>query len=132
MAVQTRTGRPAFEGPVGFVEKEGRVPTSVLRSMHQVLTQVAALVSGRLGLGDGTHGSHSGRIDGQWLRTKTPPAPNTTFAVPHGLGRIPVGSAVYAKSAACDVYTAPTRDHDEQQLWLRATVADVDILLHVV
>lgn len=133
MPTEDRVGRPAFEGPVGFdLDKEGRPATAVVRSMHQALGRLVEALSGRLSLGDGVHAAWSGRVDGQWLRARTPTTPNTTFSIPHGLGRTPVGFVVYGKSAAVDVYNAPTRDHDDSQLWVRGTVGDVDILLHVV
>lgn len=132
MATEVRTERPGLEGPIGFEADGEKVPARVLRSMHQAIVRLSGLLAGRLGLGSGVHGAHSGRLDGQWLRTTTPAAANTTFAVPHGLDRSPVGFVVYDKSAAADIYRAPDHDWTSSELWLRSSVGGVAILLHVV
>jgi hypothetical protein len=134
MATEERTERPGLEGPIGFSSTDGKtVPLGVLRSMHQSLLRLIELVSGRLSLGSGVHGAHSGRIDGQWLRIVTPANPGVSFAVPHGLGRKPIGYAIYgSEGQQPSLYNASDHDWDESLLWLASDTASVAILLHVV
>jgi hypothetical protein len=132
MAVIDRPERPALEGPQGFATDGKSVPLSVLRSMHQAIVRALELLSGRLSLGSGVNGTHSGRVDGQWLRIVTPAAPNTTFAVPHGLGRVPVAYFVGGLTASSGIFIAPDRVWDASQIWLRCDVASVSALLLIV
>lgn len=129
MATTERTERPALEGAQGFASDGKSVSVNILRSMHQALGRVVDLLSGRLSLGTAANGTHSGRIDGQWFRIVTPAAPNTSFAVPHGLGRLPVAYFVGGFTASCGLYVAPDHAWDADQIWLRCDVASVAITI---
>lgn len=133
MANTPRTERPGLEGAVGFRAPGGTVALDVLRSMHQVLARVVDLLAGRLSLGSAVHGTHSGRIDGQWLETVTPAVADTTFPVPHDLGRVPVAYFVGGVSAACSLYEATDRVwNDTNQVWFRCDTASVTVRILLV
>jgi hypothetical protein len=127
MAFTDRPERPVLEGAAGFVAKDDKVPTYVLRSMWQALQRAVEALSGRLGLGTGAHTTHSGRIDGQWLRFTI--LRDEVLGIPHGLGRVPIGYFV-AETDQPDfaAFRDPNHDWSAEMIWLKGS-ANVNLNL---
>ena len=100
----------------------GPLPDAIAQYLTRLVADLVRLLVGRISLGTGGDGSWSGNVDGQYVVASCPGAA-TTFAIGHGLGRVPVGAIVVAKTAACDIYTAPDIAWSADFLYLRGTAA---------
>lgn len=61
-------------------------------------------VSTQTNQGPGT--AYSGNMNGQWANVTAPAGPNTQFAIPHNLNRIP-SAYLFIADRACDLYQLP-------------------------
>lgn len=102
--------------------------TNFIKMMASMWQNLAIVVNGNLTFGDGTQIDN---INGAWINTIAPVAPNTDFIVSHNLNRIPVGYWVMLKDRACDVYTGSV-PATLTQLTLRATVASAVLRIFVI
>lgn len=103
------------------------------QNFQKLWVQLAKVVNGNLEFGDPALGSNSGgNIFGTWI-TVTTPAVGTSFTVQHNLGKPAVGWIVFDKSAACDVWRAPTQPATpNKQLNLEASAAGVQLKIFVI
>lgn len=78
-------------------------------SIRTHLEQVNKVLGGNVSFGTTTANTDRGRNINGWAATVvTPGAPDTEFAVPHGLGRIPIGFLVMSRSVSGNVYKSTT------------------------
>lgn len=76
--------------PSVTVAEDGRLTGVQVTYIFDALRNIIRAFNGRISLGDGSHSSQSGNIDGQ-TKEVVFAAANTDYEVPHGLGRVPIG-----------------------------------------
>jgi hypothetical protein len=105
-------------------EKDGRIATPVLRSMYLALDQVVTALAGRLSLGTGVDGAHTGHLDWQARAFTAPSVADTAFEVAHGLGRTPIGYVVIYQSLPGSLYADVSRGWTDEMVYLKSDAAD--------
>jgi len=81
-------------------------------SHQSILNRVFGLaqaINGGLDFGVSTQttpAQYSGNISGQWANVTAPVTPNTEFAIPHSLGRVP-SFYLWNSDRACRIYQLP-------------------------
>lgn len=109
--------------------KAGPLDEGAARDLTNMLEVLRAALNGGLSLGDGEDGARAGNLAAQFRQVKSTSA-GGTFAVPHGLGRVPVGYLVVRKASHCDVCDANDRAPlDESTIWIQASVDNVELTL---
>jgi hypothetical protein len=102
-------------------------------SPHSTLNRVFGLsqqVNGGLDFGESTQTAalpgqdYTGNVSGQWANVTSPVTPNTEFAIPHTLGRIP-SFYFYNSDRAAILYQLPNTGTawTEQNIYLKCSVA---------
>ena len=75
----------------------------------QMLQNHALILNGNVSFGQTTTNNEQGQNINGWKATGTTPgSANTEFAVPHGLGRIPIGFLTLALGANATIYKSTT------------------------
>jgi hypothetical protein len=110
------------------IEPEKQSLNNFVQMLKQIFVNFMFVLNGHIGFGEGTLPDN---IDGNWVNTTTPVAPNTDFTVDHNLGRLPVGYVPMQKDRAVDIYTGSI-PATNTQITLRATVASAVIRLFIV
>lgn len=85
------------------------VGTESRQSLLNRILGIALVVNGGLDLGTSTQTTpqtYTGNISGQWANVTAPATPNTQFAIPHTLGRIP-SFYWWNSDRACRVFQLP-------------------------
>jgi hypothetical protein len=102
-------------------------------SSHSLLNRIFGLsqqVNGGIDFGTSTQTGatpsqeYTGNLDGQWANVTAPVTPNTEFAIPHTLGRVP-SFYFYNTDRAAIVYQLPTTGTPwtEQNIYVKCSVA---------
>jgi hypothetical protein len=110
------------------IKPEQKSLNDFVQMLKTIYQNFVSVVNGQLGFGDGTNLDN---INGSWINTTTPVAPNTDFTVSHNLGRIPSGYWIMTKDRAVDIYTGSVAA-TATQLTLRATVASAVVRLFII
>ena len=105
------------------VDKDGQATPPVVRSLYQAVDKVLTTLAGRLSLGTGTDGEHTGHLDGQVRAFTTPAVADTAFEVAHGLGRTPIGYVVIYQSLPGSLYADVSRGWTEEMVYLKSDAA---------
>jgi hypothetical protein len=100
------------------------------QNVTKTLQRVYKILRGNVSYGSLTAGDVGQNVDGYPVTLTTPVAPNTEFAVNHGLNRIPVGFHIMNKLASVDVYKSTT-PWTKSTIYLKATVALVSVTLFI-
>jgi hypothetical protein len=130
------TRKPRIENGVGLMapspvlklEEDGSLSSIMLSLLNRFLQEIVRKIN-TLSLGDGSQGSRSGNLDGQYRDWISPSAANTQFSVPHGLDRVPVGYFVVRQDRAGDVYTSNEAGWGPSQIFLKTSVGSMEIRL---
>jgi hypothetical protein len=132
---------PIIPRHLRIFEGENPVKGSDLRkAITQIWSELARVVNGRIDFGSpqGQAIKATGNIDGVWPGTlvngymiTTPGVANTEFTVTHNLGRVPVGYDVKSKDKAANIYDSRKTQWTATQMFLKADVATVQIVLFV-
>lgn len=112
--------------------EDGKWPMALISKLNTFLKDVITAINGRISLGDGFQASRSGNIDGQWIELTSPSVANTQFAVPHGLGRRPVGCTVWRRNDYGELKNSNVGGWDERRLYLKCNTGGVTYLILVV
>lgn len=111
---------------------EGKLTEQQAGYLSDALRGVIRWANGQVGLGTGEKNTQSGNIDGQWKEFYFAAA-NTTYEVPHGLERIPVGIIVIDVNVDGAVVRGDDRgDWSTTRLFLRCSQAGTTALFVVV
>jgi hypothetical protein len=110
------------------VKPEQKSLNTFVQMIKQIYQNLIGVVNGQIGFGDGTNLDN---VNGSWINTVTPVAPNTDFTVNHNLGRVPSGYWIMTKDRAVDIYTGSIAA-TTTQLTLRATVASAVVRLFII
>jgi hypothetical protein len=86
------------------IGKDGNLTEQAILVMNSNITEIYRKVNGHLSLGDGSQSSLTGNVYGQWIEFTTPSAPDTEFAVDHGLSFTPFARFVARQDAAGHLY----------------------------
>lgn len=125
-----------LESPVGLfavpaiaeVKDASSIP-SIISTLFQVLRGVVTKLNGGLSLGNGTTYAGAGNLDAVYVDLLAPAAANTQLAIPHSLGRTPIGYLPVRKDRACDVYDSSAGSWTADIMYLKFTVASATIKL---
>lgn len=90
--------------------------------------RLANIINGQLSFGNGTALDN---MQGRWINTVTPGAPNTDFTVTHSLGRVPVGWLTISIDKAGVIYLG-TIAATTQDLTLKCSTATTTIRIFVI
>lgn len=115
-------------------EETEEVPGAIIKFLTTLSDQIIALytkVNGGLSLGDGGQSTGAGNLNAQWIEWKFSATPDSVEAIPHGLGRIPVGYMVMRRDRAAIVYDANTGGWGETMLYLSCDTASALVKLLV-
>lgn len=95
MAKSTRipTGAGMIADLPAVSSQDGKLTDTQVSYLIDAIKRVISAINGKITLGDSTHSSQSGNVDGQWKEVTFASA-NVDYEVPHGLGRVPVGIIV--------------------------------------
>jgi hypothetical protein len=83
---------------------DGNLTEQAVLAMNSNVLSIVRKLNGHLSLGDGSQSSLTGNLYGQWIEFTTPSAPNTEFAVDHGLGFTPFARFVGRQDTAGHLY----------------------------
>jgi hypothetical protein len=97
------------------------------RMLQNLWQNLAFVVNGQIGFGDGTHPDN---INGVWASVADTGNANTDFTVVHNLQRVPVGYLVMTASIATDVYTGSVAA-TKTNLTLRSSAAHAALSLFI-
>lgn len=92
---------------------------------------LAQTINGGIDFGNSNQtepGTYKGNMSGQWVLVTTPGTPNTTFTIPHTLGRIP-SAYFWNADRAGDLYGLPNQfgTWSNTSVFLRASSASMVI-----
>lgn len=118
--------------PQPIVLEEGKITAQVANQVHSVLRGLIQAFNGKITFGDGTQASQAGNLDGQWVQFLTPATPDTEFVVPHGIGRLPIGTVVVQQDKAGQVYGSSLGSWSDRVLYLKCTTASVTMRVLVI
>jgi hypothetical protein len=113
-------------------DKEGRLTTQSVEAINTTLRALATAINGNLSLGDGTQSEHTGNLDGQTIRVKTPVTIGEEFAVPHGMGRVPIGRIVLGQDSFGSLYDSNRAGWGVDQVFFKCNQSAVTFLLALV
>lgn len=105
---------------------EGDPPTLTKASidgLRTMLTQIQAIFSGGISLGDGTPNARLGHISAQYIPNITSPGANVEFTVPHGLKRLAIGIIPTYASKGGMLYFTGRGSLGRQNVRLKSTTA---------
>lgn len=75
-------------------DDDGNLDPTLLLRLYSAVQALIERFNGQISLGTGNNGERSGNISGQYINVQTPVAADVEFAVPHGLGRTPIGCII--------------------------------------
>jgi hypothetical protein len=101
---------------------------SFAKMLQKFYQQLARLVNGNLGFGDGVR---TDNINGAWFIGTTPVISDTEFVVTHNLGRIPVGYLVVYQNAAGSIYDSMSA-WSTMQIFLKCSSPEVGVKLFII
>lgn len=110
--------------------KEGKISESTAAYLSGAVRGLISKINGNISLGTGDSSTRAGNIDAQYIDVYTPGA-DTEFAVPHGLGRKPIGYDVVRKDKAAHVYDSSGGSWGNNIMYLKCDVANVTIKLRI-
>ena len=101
----TRTLRGSRQPAIHTVARDfnGKIPDLEVDRLAEVLQKVINAVFGGLSLGTGESSFKAGNFKGQiveWVFT----AANTSYAIPHQVGAVPVAAIVLIADRSCNIY----------------------------
>jgi len=115
--------------PIALTEGKMSGPTAAY--LTQALRNIIAKFNGAISLGNGSSGYRAGNLDAQYIDVFTPSTPDEEFAIPHGLGRKPIGYDVVRRDLASIVYDSSGGSWGEEVFYLKCDTASVTIKLRV-
>lgn len=132
MAIRTRIKDPeVMIGEIAPIKQdEGKLTQQAVDDLSATMIQLIDKINGGLSHGSGVTG-HQGNFDEQFIDHLTPSVADTEFAVPHGLGRLPVGVEVARTDQYCRVKDSSSGSWDDKVLYLKCDVASVNLKLRV-
>lgn len=111
--------------------EDGKLSGTTATYLSTTLRGMIDKFNGGISLGNGLSGYRSGNLDAQYIDVFTPSVADTEFAVPHGLGRKPIGYDVVRRDKAAIVYDSSGGSWGENVLYLKCNVASTTIKLRV-
>lgn len=124
------------EGSVGDIADvkltgDGKLSESAFNLVLGVLKAVLKRMNGGLTLGLAVTGHRAGNLDAQHITVLCPPTANQEFALPHGLGRTPVGYWSIEWDRAGAIYTSSKGSWSDSTMYLKCSVASATVALIV-
>ena len=110
--------------------KEGKLSEQTASYLSSAIRSLISKLNGQISLGTGISSTRAGNLDAQYVDVYTPGA-DTEFAVPHGLGRKPIGYDVVRQDKACSVYDSSGGSWGNNIMYLKCDVANVTIKLRL-
>ena len=111
--------------------EDGKLSGTTATYLSTTLRGMIDKFNGGISLGNGLSGYRSGNLDAQYIDVFTPSVADTEFAVPHGLGRKPIGYDVVRSDKAAIVYDSSGGSWGDNVLYLKCNVASTTIKLRV-
>lgn len=110
---------------------EGKLTEASAQYLYGLLLGLTKAINGNLTIGDGSSGSKSGNLFGQFIEVVTPSVAQTEFAVDHALGRIPVAFLVVMTDTANGMRTFASSKGSwtDSRIYLKNAVASATITL---
>ena len=113
-----------------IIVTEGKISAQTAAYLSSAVRGIVNKINGRLSFGTGISSTGAGNFDAQYIDVYTPGA-DTEFAVPHGLGRKPIGYDVVRQDKACNVYDSSGGSWGFDTLYLKCDTANATIKLRV-
>ena len=113
-----------------IIVTEGKISSQTAAYLSTSLRGIVAAANKGWSMGTGVSATRAGNLDAQYIDVYTPGA-DTEFAVPHGLGRKPIGYDVVRQDKACNVYDSSGGSWGEDTLFLKCDAANATIKLRV-
>ena len=110
---------------------EGKLTPQAVDTINGMFAAIVHVLNGNLTEGDGTAGSGTGNLYGQWIDVVTPSVADTEFVVPHGLKRLAVGVLVVAKDKAAIVYDSNRGSWTRDKILLKCDTGSVTLKLRI-
>ncbi len=110
--------------------EEGKMAAGLAYLLSVVSTVVRAL-NGRIEFGDGTTGTGTGNLFGEWRDVVTPSVADTEFTVPHELDRLATAYEVARRDKACSVYDSSAGSWTRDRIKLKCDVGSVSLKLRI-
>ena len=110
---------------------EGKLTPQAVDYINGMFAAIVHVLNGNLTEGDGTAGSGTGNLYGQWIDVVTPSVADTEFVVPHGLKRLAVGVLVVAKDKAAIVYDSNRGSWTRDRILLKCDTGSVTLKLRI-
>lgn len=111
--------------------EDGKLSGTTATYLSSTLRGIIDKFNGGISLGNGLSGYRAGNLDAQYIDVFTPGVADTEFAVPHGLGRKPIGYDVVRRDKAAIVYDSSGGSWGDNVLYLKCNTASTTIKLRV-
>lgn len=115
---------------VGVRFQEGKLTAAGGDYIISKLKEVGGKINGKLSFGSGVSSARAGNFAGQWI-TWTFKNANTSYLIPHGLAKVPVGYKVMRRDKACIIYDANIGDWGDENFHLKSDTAAATVSLIV-
>ncbi len=104
-----KTGEGAISSPGRIrVDKDGKLGAEAIAALNNLLATIIRKFNAGLSWGNGNQGTQTGNLFSQYADFITPSGALTEFAVPHNLGKVPIGCwPVYLDKAAILYASSP-------------------------
>ena len=123
-------GRSGLGDIPPIIITEGKISAQTAAYLSGAIRGIVQKINGKMSWGTGISSTGAGNFDGQYIDVYTPLA-DVEFAVPHGLGRKPMGYDVVRQDKACNVYDSSGGSWGDDTLFLKCDVANATIKLRV-
>ena len=110
-------------------DASGKLTVEASQYLYGLLLGLSRAVNGNLSIGDGSPGSRSGNVFGQWVPVLTPSVANTEFAVDHALGRIPAAVIIGLQDKLCGICVSSQGSWTEDRIYLRCSTGSATLRL---
>jgi len=106
--------------------------TVISQTLYELLQQIAALLNGRISLGNGNNGTQSGNVVGRYIDVITPSTVNSDFTIKHDLKYVPSCYLVVSAEQNCAIpYLSPSLRPTTTDITLRVNTSSATIKLWI-
>lgn len=111
--------------------KEGKFTEKLALALGDKLQEIIDRLNNGLSLGSGSTAHQAGNLNAQYIDVLFPDVINTEIAIPHGLGRVPIGYQVVQRDRWAGVYNSSLGSWSDTTIYLKANTASGTIRLMI-
>jgi hypothetical protein len=128
-----RTQDGIFSPPAPLkLNADGTVNVQSIVSLNLTIQSLITHLNKGLSLGDGTTGSQTGNIFGEWLAFVTPSSANVEFELPHNLGQTPFGVSTWFQDVAGSLLVSRYGSWNKRRILLKHSGTSVSCVVFLI